>query len=236
MSNASNVFIARFENNKAFLNEEESFHCCKVLRKKTGDAITVIDGKGLYHEAFLESVSEKQCVAVLHGDGRSQLIRNYTLHLAIAPTKQIDRLEWIIEKAVELGIDEMSLLRCHNSERVQVNVQRLRKIIESAVKQSLQARIPELHDISEFSKFIANAKAGNKYIAYCGEGPKVDIGAVDFRDSHSLVLIGPEGDFSGKEVEMAVKSGYSALDLGANRLRTETAGLVVVMAAFLDVR
>lgn len=234
MQTSSNVFIAKIENNKAFLPEEESFHCCKVLRKKAGDLISVIDGKGRYFEAVLEKVTEKHCVANLTGEGRVQRIRNYRLHLAIAPTKQIDRTEWLIEKIVELGIDEISLMRCQNSERVQANTQRLRKIIESAVKQSLQAKIPELHDMVDFSKILDLHRADQKLLAHCQDGEKKKISELNFMNKTSLVLIGPEGDFSRKEIDMAIEKGFAELSLGENRLRTETAGLVLALAGYLN--
>lgn len=234
MQQASNVFIARFENQKAYLREDESFHCCKVLRKKPGDRVVLIDGLGIYRDAVLENVSEKLCVAELRGDERLQKARNYFLHLAIAPTKHMDRLEWLVEKAVEIGIDELSFIRCQHSERLQVNTDRLKKIAESAVKQSLQARIPVLHDMRDFASFVADQKQAQKYVAHCEVGTKEHIRHLRFVGTDTMVLIGPEGDFSRKEIDAAIQMGFRGLNLGENRLRTETAGLVVVQAAFLS--
>lgn len=233
MQQASNVFIARFESQKAYLREDESFHCCKVLRKKAGDRVLLIDGQGLYREALLEKVSEKLCVAGLVGEEKLQKPRSYSLHLAIAPTKHMDRLEWLVEKAVEIGIDELSFIRCQHSERTQVNTERLKKIAESAVKQSLQARIPVLHDLQDLLPFMQSQQTAHKYIAHCENGSKTHIRDIRFSGTDTLVLIGPEGDFSKEEIHAAISQGYKALHLGENRLRTETAGLMVVQAAFL---
>jgi len=228
-----NSFIAKIVEQDAVLGPEESLHCCKVLRKKPGDTIQVIDGAGTFYEATLLVVSEKLCRARLVGQGREQSRRDYYLHLAIAPTKQIDRTEWLLEKAVELGIDEISLMRCHNSERTQVNAERMKKILESAVKQSLQARIPTLHTLIDFKAIVKDESCTQKFIAHCETGEKINIRQLQFKNQHSLVLIGPEGDFSKDEIELALKHGFQALSLGDTRLRTETAGLAVVQAAFL---
>ncbi|MCU0360035.1 MAG: 16S rRNA (uracil(1498)-N(3))-methyltransferase [Bacteroidia bacterium] len=228
-----NSFIANISEQEAVLGPEESLHCCKVLRKKPGDTIQVIDGKGWFYEATLLVVSEKVCRAQLQGPGREQIKRHYYLHLAIAPTKQIDRTEWLLEKAVELGVDEISLLRCHNSERTHVNTDRMRKIIESAVKQSLQARLPQLNAMIDFDVLIKENGGTQKLIAHCEPGEKLNLRGIQFKNQSTLVLIGPEGDFSPQEIQNALNKGFKALSLGDNRLRTETAGLAVVQAAFL---
>jgi len=228
-----NSFIASIQHEEAVLGPEESLHCCKVLRKRPGDTIQVIDGLGMYYEARLEMVTEKVCKAKLIGEGRIQAKRDYVLHLGIAPTKQIDRTEWLLEKAVELGIDEITLLRCHHSERTQVNTERLKKIVESAVKQSLQAKIPKLNALIDFDLVLKNTSSSQKYIAHCEPSEKTKLQDVRFKNQNSLILIGPEGDFSSQEIGSANTNGFKNLSLGDNRLRTETAGLVVVQAAFL---
>jgi len=228
-----NSFIANIVEQEAVLGPEESLHCCKVLRKKPGDAIQVIDGAGMFYEATLLVVSEKLCRAKLNGPGKAQDKRDYYLHLAIAPTKQIDRTEWMLEKAVELGIDEISLMRCHNSERTHLNADRMRKIIESAVKQSLQARIPKFQALIDFSVLLGEENYSQKLIAHCEPGDKLNIRQLHFKNQRSLVLIGPEGDFSNEEIKNALINGFQGLSLGETRLRTETAGLAVVQAAFL---
>lgn len=225
-----NIFIAIIENNLAILTSEESWHCCKVLRKKTNDKIHIIDGKGNSYEGVLNIVSEKKCVAELLNGPVQQKKHPYYLHLAIAPTKQMDRIEWMIEKAVEIGIDEITFIQCKNSERVVIKHDRIIKIVESAVKQSLQAFIPKVNELVPF-KEILNKKGEQNFIAHCEIGIKQPLKEIAFKNSSLLVLIGPEGDFTKEELTLAMKNGFKGLDLGQNRLRTETAGLVVCQAA-----
>jgi len=227
-----NVFIATIQNEYALLTPEESWHCCKVLRKKEGDLIQLIDGLGNFFEGRLEIVSEKQCTAKVLKGPRSQTKRSYYLHLAIAPTKQIDRIEWMLEKAVEIGLDEISFIQSKNSERSIVKTERLCKIVESAVKQSLQAYLPKVNGLSVF-KDILKLPADQKLIAHCEAGDKHSLQSLDFKNKKTLILIGPEGDFSHKEIEVATSLNYTAISLGENRLRSETAGLYVCQAAAL---
>jgi 16S rRNA (uracil1498-N3)-methyltransferase len=228
-----NIFIASIENNLALLTTEESWHCAKVLRRKTGDAIRLIDGKGNFYEGILELVSEKQCKASLTKGPTAQAKRNYYLHLAIAPTKQIDRIEWMIEKAVEIGIDEITFIQSKNSERTVIKLERISKIVESAVKQSLQAYIPKINGLKPFNEIVNDTKTDQKLIAHCFEMPKKDIKQILFPNKTTLILIGPEGDFTEAEVTEAQKNNFETLSLGATRLRSETAGLYVCQAASL---
>jgi 16S rRNA (uracil1498-N3)-methyltransferase len=227
-----NCFIASIEDNVAFLNSEESFHCAKVLRYKPGQLIRVANGHGLWGEAQLSKVHEKQCEAIIRQLLPSQK-RPVHLHLAIAPTKQIDRIEWLLEKCVELGIEEISFLQCQNSERTTIKKERLEKIVESAFKQSFQAYLPKVNELVKF-KDILISNAIQKYIAHCEAGDKQLLNKVSFLNTSSLILIGPEGDFSPEEIQMAQNKQFQALNLGANRLRTETAGLIVCSAAALE--
>lgn len=226
-----NIFIANINDQIATLTAEESWHCTKVLRKKTGEKIHLIDGKGNFYEGILELISEKKCTATITSGPIAQSKRNYYLHLAIAPTKQIDRIEWMIEKAVEIGCDEISFIACKNSERSVIKTDRILKIVESAVKQSLQAFIPKINDLISFTEFIKTRQADEKWIAHCYDSSKTEINKVNFKNKSSLVLIGPEGDFTKEEVDVALQQKYQTLSLGANRLRTETAGLYVCQAA-----
>ena len=226
-----NIFIANIQHQTAILTSEESWHCAKVLRNKAGEAIKLIDGLGSFYDATLSSVNEKKCEAQITGGPFEQKKRDYYLHLAIAPTKQIDRIEWMIEKAVEIGIDEISFVICKNSERTVVKTDRIKKIIESAVKQSLQAFIPKVNEVVDFKTIVTTVNYNQKLIAHCFNKEKSSINAVSFKNKSTLVLIGPEGDFTMQEVDMAEVSGFTSLDLGANRLRTETAGLYVCQAA-----
>jgi 16S rRNA (uracil1498-N3)-methyltransferase len=228
-----NIFIASAEKNLATLTSEESWHCAKVLRKKTGDKIQLIDGIGNFYEGVLEIVSDKKCTANVTSGPILQDKRNYYLHLAIAPTKQIDRIEWMIEKAVEIGIDEISFISCKNSERTVIKIDRIIKIVESAVKQSLKAYLPKINDLTSFKEIINSKEASQKLIAHCYNEEKNDLKQMEFKNKSTLVLIGPEGDFSMDEVDIALKNNFKAVSFGSNRLRTETAGLYVCQAASL---
>ncbi len=226
-----NIFIASVQDKTATLTSEESWHCAKVLRKKAGDAIQLIDGKGNFYEAVLELVSDKKCTANITSGPVLQAKRNYYLHLAIAPTKQIDRIEWMIEKAVEIGIDEISFINCKNSERTVIKAERIHKIVESAVKQSLQAYLPKVNELTSFKEIINASKEDQKLIAHCYDSEKENLKQINFKNKSTLILIGPEGDFSKEEVDIALSNKFKAVSFGNNRLRTETAGLYVCQAA-----
>lgn len=181
----------------------------------------------MWCKAKLIQVHEKQCLAeVLEVEQKAPRLTR--LHLAIAPTKQIDRIEWMLEKCVELGIEEISFLHCDNSERTSLKVERMQKIAESAMKQSLQAFLPKVNGLVKFEQ-ILSVPASTRFIAHCHTGVKTLMSSVNFSGQHALILIGPEGDFSEKEVSEAVSAGFLPLDLGSNRLRTETAGLAVCL-------
>lgn len=222
-----NIFIGHIENNLAVLNPEESWHCAKVLRKKAGDEIHVIDGKGNFYNAVLSLVNEKKCLAEVKGSYSKTKTGNYYLHLAIAPTKQIDRIEWMVEKAVEIGIDEISFVQCKNSERTVVKTDRINKIVESAVKQSLQAYIPKVNELVSFKEFVSKQKLDQNFIAHCFTANTIHLKTYTFKEKKTLALVGPEGDFTKEEVDLAQQNGFEGITLGANRLRTETAGLYI---------
>ncbi|MDP3556579.1 MAG: 16S rRNA (uracil(1498)-N(3))-methyltransferase [Bacteroidota bacterium] len=228
-----NVFISSVNNQIGILTSEESWHCAKVLRKKAGDKIQLIDGAGNFYQGILEIVSDKKCTAKIISGPILQAKRNYYLHLAIAPTKQIDRIEWMIEKAVEIGIDEISFISCQNSERTVIKIDRITKIIESAVKQSLQAYLPKINGLLSFKEIIVSHKCEQNFIAHCYNSGKENIKELGFKNKSTLILIGPEGDFSKEEVDLALKNNFKALSISENRLRTETAGLFVCQAVSL---
>ena len=228
-----NVFIADINGSTASLTAEESWHCSRVLRNKAGDEVSLIDGKGSFYKARLQLVSDKRCLAEILSGPIEQVSRPYTLHLAVSPTKNMDRMEWMTEKAVEIGVDELSFIQCKHSERTVIKTDRIRKIVESAVKQSLQATIPRVNDLLPFDQFMMNRTESQRLLAHCGEGTRTAIKQVSFANTFTLVMIGPEGDFSTQEVEQASRMGFNMLDLGHNRLRTETAGLFVCQAAAL---
>lgn len=226
-----NSFIANITGTTAELRSDESWHCAKVLRKKSGDKILVIDGLGAAYEAVLVHVTEKKCTAEISGPVSLQPVLPYHLHLAIAPTKQIDRIEWMIEKCVEIGIHEISFFTSKNSERTQIKHERMLSIVESAVKQSLQARIPLVHQLQDFAEVLTRAHSQNCFIAHCEPAEKINLKQIDYSAKPLCFFIGPEGDFSPAEIASAISAGAAAITLGETRLRTETAGLYICQAA-----
>lgn len=208
------------------LNEEESNHCNKVLRLSVGNIVYLIDGKGgLYTAQIIEAKKKAVNLSITHAQ-REFGKRNHHLHIAIAPTKNIDRLEWFLEKATEIGIDEITPIICERSERKIIKGERLEKVITAAVKQSLTAYHPKLNAASSYQDFIKKDHKSTKLIAHC-EADKVRqaIDQLIIPQENYLILIGPEGDFTPKEIELALHTGYKPVTLGSTRLRTETAGL-----------
>jgi len=207
------------------LNEEESRHCSKVLRLAVGDEIYLIDGKGGFYKAKITEVNKKHVQLQIVEKQTEYGKRNHHLHIAIAPTKNIDRLEWFLEKATEIGIDEITPIICDRSERKIVKEERLEKVITSAVKQSLTAYHPKLNNSISFADFMKQPSSAHKIIAHCMDGEKAFINQqVKIHQSY-LILIGPEGDFTPAELEIALHNGYKPVTLGNTRLRTETAAL-----------
>lgn len=225
-----NIFIATINGKEAVLTAEESWHCAKVLRQQSGNPIRLIDGNGNFYEGVLSLVHPKNCTATITNGPIKQEPRSWHLHLAVAPTKQIDRLEWLLEKAVEIGIDEISFIHCQHSERSALKLERMVKIVESAVKQSLQARIPKVNALVPVNELLTQSKEELKLIAHCATTPKKNLNAFNFSGHRTLVLIGPEGDFSEEEVQAAQQLGFNSVGLGPNRLRTETAALYACQA------
>ena len=208
------------------LDKEESTHCVRVLRLKEGSQIYLTDGKGNLYKAQLLSANLKECVAEIIETIANYGKRDFYLHIAIAPTKNIDRFEWFLEKATEIGIDEITPIFCEHSERNVVKPERLQKIITSAVKQSLKAYHPILNEAVKFNQLIANDFYGKKYIAHCENDEKNALHLAYKKGENALILIGPEGDFSVAEIKKAIENKYQPISLGNSRLRTETAGIV----------
>jgi 16S rRNA (uracil1498-N3)-methyltransferase len=206
------------------LNEEESRHCIKVLRLGAGDEVQLIDGKGGLYRAEILAPHPKHTILKVREHTREYLKRNHYLHIAVAPTKNIDRFEWFLEKATEIGIDEVTPLICERSERKEVKTERLNKIITSAIKQSLKAYHPKLNEPCTFKNFV-NQPADGKFIAHCINQDKSTLSDRIARHGNYTILIGPEGDFSVPEIDMAVSNGFIPITLGTSRLRTETAAL-----------
>lgn len=212
--------------NEYVLNEEESKHCTKVLRLGIGAMVYLIDGIGGLYKAEITGEHKKHVSLKVVEAKQEYNKRNHHLHIAIAPTKNIDRLEWFLEKATEIGIDEITPVICDRSERKIVKEDRLYKVITSAVKQSLQAYHPILNPQISLSTFLKQTNESVKMIAHCLDNePRQFIADVIKPKGRYTILIGPEGDFTSAEIELALQSGYKPLTLGNTRLRTETAAL-----------
>ncbi|MEH3112127.1 16S rRNA (uracil(1498)-N(3))-methyltransferase [Pedobacter terrae] len=210
------------------LNEEESKHCVRVLRLTIGAVVNLVDGRGGFYTAEITSDNPKKVSLSVLKVEKEFHKRNHYLHIAVAPTKNIDRIEWFLEKATELGIDEITPIITDRSERRVVKEDRLNKVITSAVKQSIKAYHPKLNDAIAFEAFLKEPFDGNKLIAHCiDNGEKQFISELVVPQQKYLILIGPEGDFTPDEVNLALNKGFKALTLGDNRLRTETAALSV---------
>ena len=207
------------------LSEEESKHCIKVLRFQKGSLLNLVDGRGGFYDAIVEEPHPKRTKINILRIQENYHRRNHYLHIAIAPTKNIERLEWFLEKATEIGIDEISPIICERSERKDVKTERLNKVITTAVKQSIKAFHPKLNEAERFSDFILKSKNTNKFIAHCIESKKSAIKDQFKINSDYLVMIGPEGDFSSAELDLALKQNFVPISLGDSRLRTETAAL-----------
>jgi 16S rRNA (uracil1498-N3)-methyltransferase len=208
------------------LPEEESQHAVKVLRLQIGSEINIVDGVGGFYLARITNPHPKHCGFEIIETQAEYGKRDYRLHIAIAPTKNIERLEWFIEKATEIGIDEITPFVCRFSERKMIKEERLEKIIVSAAKQSLKAYFPTLNPLCTFEELMKKHKASQKFIAHCYEEDKKLLQNEIQKSSDVLILIGPEGDFSKEEVQHAIALGFIPVSLGDSRLRTETAGVV----------
>ncbi|MDR2147461.1 MAG: 16S rRNA (uracil(1498)-N(3))-methyltransferase [Tannerella sp.] len=225
-----NLFYAPEISQNPVLPEEESSHCARVLRLKKGDAITVTDGKGYFYKAVLQGVNSKQCPLQIIRTEYSTPDFTENIHIAVAPTKNIDRMEWFVEKATEVGISQITFMRCQHSERKEVNLSRIRKIAVSAMKQSQKAILPEINEIIDFKQFINQNFNGTKMIAHCENTDRQPIKTVYSKHTDTIILIGPEGDFTSEEIQIAINHGFIPITLGNSRLRTETAALTAFLA------
>lgn len=210
------------------LNEEESKHCIKVLRLQIGESVTLVDGVGGFYEAEIVIGNPKKVHLHITKSEKEFGKRNHYLHIAVAPTKNIDRIEWFLEKATEIGIDEITPIICDRSERKVVKDDRLNKVITSAVKQSIKAYHPKLNEAISFADFLKTDFDGDKFVAHCiADAEKQYINQLTKPHQKYLILIGPEGDFTSNEIDLALQKGYKPITLGNARLRTETAALSV---------
>lgn len=208
------------------LDETESKHCVRVLRLEKGDKITLVDGRGGFFKAEIDDPNPKRCAVKVVRSELNYGLRNFGVHVAIAPTKNIERIEWFLEKATEISINRVTPLLCHHSERKEIKHDRLEKVMVSAMKQSLKAYLPQLDEMTKFSAFIKQPFEGQKFIAHCDEQHRELLKNAMTKGENYLILIGPEGDFSPEEIRMAIDAGFVPVSLGDSRLRTETAGVV----------
>lgn len=213
------------------LTEEESKHCIRVLRMRVGDELHLTDGRGTMYRCKVVDDNAKRCTVEVVDSTPEYEKMSYGLTMAVAPTKNIDRYEWFLEKATEVGITEVYPIECDHSERRQIKDEREEKVITSAVKQSLKAYHPTLHPMTDIREVMKMDFAGEKYIAHCNDtfGERPYLGSLIKKGGNNLILIGPEGDFSEEEITFAVQNGFKAVSLGKERLRTETAAVVATV-------
>ena len=214
--------------NLAILEGDEAMHCTKTLRKKLGDTIHFVDGKGGIYSGKIIGSNKKSCSISIENRHFTEKRKNYKLHLAIAPTKNINRLEWFLEKATEIGIDEITPILCQRSERKKIRLDRLTKVVAAAMKQSIKPHLPLMNELTKFKDFVKQDFNGQKLIAHCNDGEKTILKQIYQPQNNVLIMIGPEGDFSNEEVKLAFENQFNAISLGDERLRTETAGIASV--------
>lgn len=212
------------------LTEEESKHCVRVLRMKVGDEILITNGRGMAFKTEIIADHPKRCELSIIEVVREKQSRDYKLHIAVAPTKNMERIEWFVEKATEIGIDKITMLICDNSERDSVKIDRLNKVAISAMKQSLRYTLPIIDEPIRFIDFVKIANEDSKFIAHCEINmPRSELKDNIVNNSNVLLVIGPEGDFSKREIDTAISNGFKPVSLGEARLRTETAALTGVI-------
>ena len=207
------------------LSEEEAAHALRVLRSNIGNELDITDGKGNLYKSVISSIAGKHCYVEAKEILPMPKGWSGDIHIAVAPTKNMDRIEWLAEKATEIGLDAITFLNCRFSERKVVKCDRVERIVVSAMKQSLKYNKPVVGEMTDFKKFISQERPGGKYIAHCYDGEKNLLKDIHPAGCDATILIGPEGDFSPEEVKMAMEAGYRPVSLGNSRLRTETAAL-----------
>lgn len=208
------------------LSEDESKHIIRVLRKKTGEKVHFTDGKGYLYNCNIIDDHPKRCSIEITNKQPGEDNRDYEIHIAIAPTKNIDRTEFFLEKSTEIGIDIITPVTTFHSERRDVKHDRLNKVLVSAMKQSLKSHLPKLNTLTDFNTFVLQEFDGDKFIAYIDKDVTLELSKAYNSGNNVLLLIGPEGDFSNEEVKLAKEKGFVPVSLGKSRLRTETAGIV----------
>jgi len=232
---AMQVFYAPgIKGEKCVLDATESKHCIKVLRLRKNQQVTLIDGTGNLYEGIIEEPDPEACVIRITKVTKDSQPRSYKLHLAVSPLKNPERFDWLIEKCVEIGVDEITPLICKNTEKKNIKTDRINKIIISAMKQSLKTHLTILNEVIDFKNFISRDFKGTKLIAHCSVNfYRVSVPEVYRKRDDALFLIGPEGDFTDEEIRDAEKMGYRSVHLGPSRLRTETAGIAACHSIYL---
>jgi len=228
------VFYAPEINGNVYsLDSTESRHVVRVLRMGKGDRVRLIDGRGNLYEAVIKDADQSACIIEVKEVIEGFEKRNYKLHMAVSPVKNAERFEWFIEKSVEIGVDEITPLICKNTEKPGIKSSRINNIIISAMKQSLKARKPVLHEPRIFGEFISSDVGGIRMIAHCNDGyVKCNIADIYSKNNDAVMLIGPEGDFTIDEIDLATRAGFRSVHLGKSRLRTETAGIAACHSVY----
>lgn len=224
-------YATQINNTEITLDENDSRHAVKSLRLSYGEPLEIVDGRGNVFSTEIISAHHKKCICKII-DVTQEDSLPYSLHMAVAPTKNIDRFEWFLEKATELGISEITPILCSNSERRSIKPERLERIMISAMKQSLKATKPILNPLTTISEFISQEKEGVKLMAHCEKGEKTILSKIENTHKAFTILIGPEGDFTPSEILDASEGGFKAISLGSSRLRTETAALFSVAIVY----
>ena len=228
-----NLFYSpHIEGDVFLLDEKESKHAIRVLRLKKGDQVVLIDGMGGWYEALIVDDHPKRCKLQIKRHQPDYQALSYGLHMAVSPTKNMDRFEWFLEKATEIGVSEITPLICQRSERKQIKADRLERILVSAMKQSLKAYLPRLNPVVSMDEFLAHDRVGTKGIAHCHPTERKGISDLEHSGEYTL-MVGPEGDFTEEEVRKAIEAGYVPFHLGQSRLRTETAAVYLTTAVQL---
>ena len=212
------------DDSRLIIEREESRHMVRVLRKKVGDTIYVTNGKGVLFTTKIDVINKNNTELKITNSKKESKTK-FHINIAVAPTKNNDRIEWFIEKSTEIGINTISTILCEKSERKKIKMDRLEKITISAMKQSLQLHKPIIEELVSFEEFTRNCKSDNKFIAHCKESEKLFLNNCKIKAKTITVLIGPEGGFSDNEIDLAEKHGFISVSLGNNRLRTETAAI-----------
>jgi len=226
------IFIGLITGASALVEDEEAKHAIKVLRKKPGDEIAVIDGSGTLYRCEITEMYKSHLYAQIKEEMRDFGKIPYALHLAFAPTKNSDRIEWMLEKATEMGVTAFYPIQTQRTERTKLKPERLERILVAATKQSLKGKVPIVQPLQDFKTLLEMPFSGNKFIAHCAEGDKKPLFSEANNYLSALVCIGPEGDFTEDEINLAIKNDFKAVSLGNSRLRTETAALAAVSAFY----